>query len=333
MGRFSQRLTILFSGFTLGLATLSHSLWADAPKLHHTSPPPPPASTPIPWLTGPLLAPSGHVIPKGHLNVEPYEYITTTYGVYDKKWNAHSTPKFYTLQTQLPIQYGFANRFDLQVVPNAYWKHTDGASHWDFGDMVAGIDYQLVNDKPGKWWPAVRLTATVNIPFGKYDKLKASKLGTDIGGIGTWEPTIAIVFSRLFTFSGPHFLATRFYFGYNPTVPVHVSGLNAYGGAKGTRGKVYPGNAYVGIIGLEYTLTQRWALAMDIDYTHLNKTRFTGKTLAPVGAPSSEQLSFSPAIEYNWSAYVGAIAGCWFTAAGRNSPEFASAVIAVNIYR
>lgn len=340
----------------MGFAVLSPDAWSDPrrlPSIEHKAPTPeqmqklnapsqlfgapstnPPLEPPtdIPWLTGPLLCPSAHVIPTGHINIEPYEFVTTVYGVYNKKWNTSSVPKFYAVQTSIPFQWGFAKRFDVQFTPQFVWKHTDGASHWDYGDMSVAVDYQIVFDRPDRWYPAVRVTASLNMPFGRYRHLKLNKKGTDIGGSGAWEPGFALSLSRLFTFSAPHFLATRFFFGYTPTVHVYVSDLNAYGGAKGTRGKVYPGNSFTGIVGLEYTLTQRWALALDIEYIHSNKTRFSGRTLAPVGSPSSEQLSFAPAFEYNWSAYVGIIAGCWFTAAGRNAPKFASGVVAVNIY-
>jgi hypothetical protein len=46
-----------------------------------------------------------------------------------------------------------------------------------------------------------------------------------------------------------------------------------------------------------------------------------------VGFPSSEQISFAPAIEYNFSSELGLIVGCWFTGWGRNSTQFRSGVI------
>jgi hypothetical protein len=92
------------------------------------------------------------------------------------------------------------------------------------------------------------------------------------------------------------------------------------------------------LFGFEISLSQRWAIANDIQYVHTNKTRFKGRKGATrgvanrVGRPSSEQWSLAPAIEYNWSDDYGVIAGVWFTFAGRNTIEFTSGVIAVNIY-
>lgn len=287
----------------------------------------------LPWLTGPLLTPSGHVVPKGHWNFEPYLFVTTTYGTYDSHWKTTSIPKFYNCNAEFPIQYGPVYPIDVEIVPQFSWNHTQGASEWVVNDLPLIMDFQLLTDQPGKWWPAIKLTVKANAPIGKYQKLDPNKLGTDIGGAGTWNETIALVLSRLFQFNPVHFLATRFYVGYTVPNPVHVKNLNAYGGAKGTRGKVYPGNTLVALVGLEYTLSVNWALACDIGYSHQNKTRFSGKTPSPVGGPSNEEFSIAPAFEYNWSGNVGLIAGAWFSFAGRNTAEFASGVIAVNIYK
>ncbi|MGE0670345.1 MAG: hypothetical protein AB7H48_06560 [Parachlamydiales bacterium] len=303
--------------------------------LHHETPEMKKKELPanLPWFTGPLLAPSGHVVPAGHWNVEPYLFVTTNFGHYGPNWHTTSIPKFYNVNVQIPIQYGPVNPIDVEIVPQFSWNHTDGASEWVINDLPLVIDIQLLYDKPGKWWPAIKLTVKANAPIGKYQKLDAHKLGTDVGGAGTWNETIALVFSRLFHISGVHYYTPRLYFGYTVPNPVHVKNLNAYGGAKGTHGKVYPGNTFVTILGMELSLTPNWALACDFQYVHENKTRFSGKATAPVGGPSNEQFSVAPAFEYNWNANVGIIAGAWFSFAGRNAAEFASGVIAVNIYK
>ncbi|HEV7737507.1 MAG TPA: hypothetical protein VGO47_09080, partial [Chlamydiales bacterium] len=121
-------------------------------------------------------------------------------------------------------------------------------------------------------------------------------------------------------------------------------------GGFGTKGKIMPGNSFQSIVSFEYTLTQNWVLALDNVYMHTDATQFCGNPgtnapdvgvgvpssgtgvsvsvpVATIGTPSSEQVSFAPAIEYNFSRNFGIIAGCWFTAWGRNSTEFRSAII------
>ncbi len=332
MGLLSKK-NLPFYAAAFALCTFSIPASSESFFIHSEPAPKPKAEQPIPWLTGPLLTPSGHVVPPGHWNFEPYLFVTTNYGVYNNHWKTVSTPKFYSVQSQNPIQYGIGPRMDVQIVPQFAWNHTDGASEWLINDLPLLVDVQILYDQPGKWWPAIKFTLNAEAPIGKYQKLDPKKLGTDAGGRGTWDGTVALVFSRLFHFHGVHFLAPRWYFGYSIPNPVHVKGLNAYGGGKGTHGKAYPGNEFTTTLGLEYTLAQRWALACDFQYVHSNKNRFSGKTIVPVGAPSSEQFSIAPAFEYNWSANVGLIAGAWFSLGGRNTTEFASGVIAVNIYK
>lgn len=293
---------------------------------------------PSPWLTGPLLAPSGHVVPYGHYNIEPYEFVFVNYGLYSAHWKTHPTPKFYNVNTQVPVQIGLPANFDLVFSPSWTWNHVDGASHWDFNDMSLGFDYQISSYKKGHWWPTLKLNVHGTLPFGRYQKLKPKSKGTDIGGFGTWAPSIGLVSSHLFWWGGHIFFSPRFNVQYTVPTPVHVKGLNAYGGGHGTRGKVYPGQSLLFLLSFELSLSQRWVFANDIQYVHINKTRFKGRkgsthgTPNAIGAPSSEQLSFAPAIEYNWSNNYGIIAGAWFTAVGRNQVEFTTGVIALNIY-
>ena len=292
-----------------------------------------PEQAPLPWFTGPLLAPSAHIIPPGHWNIEPYIFATTTYGTYDASWGRERETHFHTCNVQIPIQYGPGDPIDLQVTPQFSWNQTRGASEWVVNDLPFGVDIQLVTDKKGEWWPAVKISLKASAPIGKYQKLNSHKRGTDVGGTGTWSENAGIAFSRLFELCDEKYFGARLYFGYTFPNSLHVKGLNAYGGGKGTEGRVHPGNSFVSIVGLEYTLTKHWVLACDFQYLHNNKTRFKGKTIQSVGGPSSEQWSLAPAIEYNWSPNLGLIAGVWFSAAGRNAPDFASGVVALNIYR
>lgn len=293
---------------------------------------------PFPWFTGPLLTPSGHVVPTGHYNIEPYQFITTNYGLYDANWHTHSTPNIYTLNTQTFIQFGLPWKSDFTIVPAWSWNHRHGASHWVLNDMIFGLDFELLSDERGKWWPAIKLGLRATIPTGRYQKLHPKSKGTDIGGTGSWLPTVGLTMSRLFWWGGNYFFNPRLSAHYTIPNSVHVKNFNTYGGGHHTRGTVYPGQTLNVLFGFEISLSQNWAIAHDISYLHTNKTRFKGRKGATagvpnqIGLPSSEQWSLAPAIEYNWTENYGVIAGAWFSFAGRNIPEFASAVIAVNVY-
>lgn len=295
---------------------------------------------PTPWFVGPLLTPSAHVVPNGHMNYEPYLYGSTKFGNYNAHWQTQDLKdNVYQIYTQHPFQFGMPARMDFTFIPQFGWNYTDGAGEWVVNDMSFGFDYQLYYRHPDSWYPSVKLALRGNFPLGKYQKLNPKKLGQDIGGSGSWAPSIAINMSRLVWFGGTQFLSLRWSVGYTFPTPVHVKGFNAYGGGHHTHGTAWPGQNLQVLFGLEYSLTKRWAFAFDFDYSHTNKTRFSGhrgKTNGVpniLGSPSSEQFSIAPALEYNWSAYVGMIAGVWFTVGGRNTSEFAQGIVAVNIYR
>lgn len=306
----------------------------------------PPGQIPIPkqpdpWFTGPLLTPSGHVIPVGHFNIEPYIFATETIGAYNSHWKSHSVTKAWSINATVPVQIGIFKGVDLLIDPQMFYNTTRDQHSTRFGDFLLGFDIQILADKPGKWWPAIKITLQEKFPTGKYQHGVPNKLGTDLVGGGSFNSGILLVFSHLYHIYCAHYLNLRLAFNYNIPAPVHVRGFNAYGGGFGTCGKVHPGKSFITLFGLEYSLTQQWALAFDADYTHFDKNHFSGTpgTItkgglpASVVAPSTEQFSLAPAIEYNFNANVGLIVGPWFTIAGRNSAQFVSWVAAVNIYK
>ncbi len=286
------------------------------------------------WLTGPIVAPSGHAVPAPHVNYEPYFYWIQNPEKYDKHWNAHKTSNPRQLQIQPTFQIGMNSFMEFDINPSFSYNNNQSKHSWVLNDCPWGLGIQLLHDKPGvTWYPAIKLKVGSNIPLGKYQRLDADKKGTDDGGSGTWAPNMGLVFSRLFWIKGKNYLATRYFIQYAVPTPVHVKGINNYGGARGTRGRVFPGNVFFTDLGMEYTCNQNWALAMDIAYQHNNKQRFSGrKGGVSMTAPSSEQISLAPALEYNWNANVGVIGGCWFAVAGRNSTRFVQWIVALNAY-
>jgi hypothetical protein len=290
--------------------------------------------TDFPWLTGPLLAPSGHVVPQNHVNYEPYLYWTDTCDKYDKHWYAHSLPhKNSNLLVQATFQIGILPGTEFDLAPQYNYNNTQGIHDWVVGDLPITLAFQILKDKKGSWMPAVKLRFAANLPIGNYQRLSPDKFGTDAGGSGNWNPGIGLVATRLFHIYNLHYLAWRFFLNYNISTPVHVHGLNTYGGTPTTNGTVYPGNTFLTFCSFEYTLSLNWALAVDFQYQHNNKTRFSGKSGgAPLTGPSAELFAVAPAIEYNWNANIGVIFGPYFPVAGRNIGEFMTWIFALNIY-
>lgn len=300
-------------------------------------PDPPHVAIPEPWFTGPLLTPSGSIVPNGHYNIQSYLFFTNTYGHYNAQWKNTSIPHVFSGSFVLDLQFGLSKICDFQFSPIVSYKHRKHTHTWIFGDIPISLGLQLL--KGNSTQPAVKLSLLANLPTGKYQHLNLSKEGLDAGGLGSYLPGVGLAAGYTFRIGCSQFLATRLSLSYRFPNPVHVKGLNTYGGSPQTKGKVFPGNFFISSLGLEWSFTQHWVLACDIEYAHFNKTRFKGKKGLLNGIPqlidrfSKEQLSMAPALEYNFTKNVGIIAGCWFTIAGRNTPSFASGVLSLNIYK
>jgi len=284
----------------------------------------------FPWLTGPLFTQSGEVVQIGHFNIEPTVFYTTRYARYNKDWKSIAIPKFNQVNYLAFIKIGIQEKIALSCTPQGFHNITKGVSSDGFGDLPIGFDFQLLEDREGQ--PPVKISVIETIPFGKYKELDPDKLGTDSIGLGTFSTQIMLATCNLFKFSETNYLSTCANFFVVFPQPVHVKGFNAYGGDHSTSGKVYPGTTFNFYCSAEYTLTENWALALDVLSLYALETDFRGYSDKPVGSPSSVQISLAPAIEYNFSKSLGIIAGSWFTVAGRNSTSFWSAAAAINYF-
>jgi hypothetical protein len=318
----------------LAFILITTSLFAKKAPLAHFVDTAGPGEVQSPWLTGPLLSPSGIIIPPGHYYIEPYIYATAETGSYNHDWKKVKKETFWNNVFQPSVQFGLLPWVDFQINPSLVYNYTKGAGHTGIGDMPIGFDFEIYKShgKTTDWITAFKISLKEIIPLGKYQKLDPKKLLTDSTGLGSWQTGLSLIWGNLFYLGKGHFLTLRSAFEYLLPAPVHVKNLNAYGGAKGTRGTVYPPQNFVVDVAFELTLTQNWTFAMDILGLWEGKTRFKGKTEAPNTAPASVQFSLAPAIEYNWSANIGIIFGPWFTIGGRNATQFTSGVFAFSYY-
>ncbi len=310
-----------------------------------TSPPPgneietPKAAEEEPWFTGSLLSIAPDVVPIGYMDLETYFQVFDFLGEYNKHWHAQSTPRLLTVSPLIFFQTGLSESIEIVALPQLFYNQSQGQSFVGIGDLPIGLGFQILTQKEGSWRPSIKLITQEIFPLGKYQHLNPKKMDTDSIGRGSYQSTLGLAIGRLFHLSGIHYFAPRFNFLYTYPSPVHVRGFNAYGGGFGTKGKVRPGNSFTALFAMECNLTRNWTFALDVDYIHFDKTRFSGKkgvdefgAAASVTIPSSEQFSLAPAIEYNFSEKLGIIAGSWFSIGGRNADQFVSGIIALNFY-
>lgn len=292
---------------------------------------------PTPWFTGPLIAPIGYVVPIEHFEIDIYNYLNIETADYNGDWSVEERPNFYTYTPQIYAYFGLTPWMDLSIWPQFSVNWTEGARSVGFNDFPIGLDFQLYSDEEEGWFPGIKVSIMEYFPTGKYQRLNPNKLSTDSMGFGAYSTFFSLIFYKVYHISDMHFMSFTLSGDYTIPSKVHVHGFNAYGGGFDTDGHVKPGHIFQAICSFEYSLTQNWNLALDTVWTHENLTTFSGEpgtdadgNPAEVGSPSSESLSFAPAIEYGFSENLGIIGGCWFSAIGRNSAQFRNAV--VNLY-
>jgi hypothetical protein len=291
------------------------------------------------WETGPLLSPYGEVVPPGHFFVEPFLFYFVTSNKYNNHWKEESVPNFNTFTNAYNISFGICPKVDVQIFPQFSYQSTQGQSATVFNDFSFNFDVQIIERDDTSPVPAVKLIIGEIFPTGKYQNLDPKKLRTDLGGLGSYETFAGVTFAKLFHFTGHHFLKVFFTPSYTYISPVHVRGFNAFGGGFGTKGKILGRNFYQTIFALEYSLTLNWILSLDIVGSYEDRVRFKGRKgvdctgkVASVGIPPSAQISLAPCIEYMFKINMGIIAGSWFSVAGKNTDQFASAAIAYAYY-
>lgn len=280
-----------------------------------------------PWFTGPLLAPAGRTIPAGHVNFEPYAFFSG----YPKGFrNFEVVPivslgvlSFLDLQTSLPYDYSWDNG-----------QHGNG-----IGDTSLAVGVQVLRQKDNSWLPDLRVVLQEIFPTGRYENLDADKLGTDQTGLGAFQTYLGFNFQKLILLPNKHYLRTRLSLVGATFSDITVHGVNVFGGAPGTVGKVKLDNSYSADLAFEYTLTQHWVPVFEVLYVHSPGSHFDGNpgftpggTVATLGGRANEQASLAPAIEYNFTSNLGLIGGVWFSVTGPHAAKFVSAALALNWY-
>ncbi|KTD06899.1 hypothetical protein [Legionella jamestowniensis] len=292
-----------------------------------------------PWFTGPLLAPAGHTIPRGHSNLELYGFYTDNEGIYTRHWKLVHTPHSESIIGNPIFSHGLTDKLDIQYgVPYVYNKNK-GRQAQGLGDTSVTLGYQLLEQKESKWRPDLRVTVQEIFPTGKFEALDPLNNGADATGLGSYQTGVALNFQHLLPVGETHYLRTRLSLNYLYANTVDIQGASSFGGTPFTQGTIDPGDLFTADLAAEFTLTQNWVAVMEGYYASRAATQFSGfignnaqGMPAPIGHGNIEEITLAPAIEYNFSPNIGIIAGPWFTVTGRETTQFISYVAAFNAY-
>jgi hypothetical protein len=294
------------------------------------------------WWTGPLLAPNAATLPQGHWLLEPYVYDLMPYGHFDHNGTLTSTGAAHDIGSQSYIEYGLVDRVTLGLIPRLGLHESSAgqdSSGFALGDTTLQAAFGLTQFHSGSRIPSTALVIGETFPTGKYDRLDGHTDGAL--GSGAYSTTVSFYSQTYFWMPNGRILRTRLDLSYEVSRWASVHGLSVYGTSDGFSGRARPGPSFVSDLAFEYSATQRWVLATDFWWEHDGNTRVEGgslPTIASAAPPYSVQdsgaddlLYVAPAIEYNWNARMGVIAGARIAAAGRNVTATVAPVAAINM--
>lgn len=286
---------------------------------------------PAPWCTGPLIAYNGVTAPPGTANIQTF-FISN---------KIFSPVNLYSQSPQLDITVGLGQRFDLEVI-GTYTFNSNSANNKrynGFEDVDALLTFQALKAQDQAWWPALRVAVLETFPAGKYDQLDQGQLQADITGQGVYQTGLGAFFTKYYPLKANHWLNTYLTLIYSLPASAHVSGFNSYGGSAETDGTEENGGSFFADFALELSLSKHWVLANDISYTYDMSDNYHGAHgVSQQGAssddsmPAMQVVSLAPALEYNFNANLGIIAGAWFSIYEKNLNKFVAGIISLNYF-
>lgn len=292
-----------------------------------------------PWYTGPLLAPAGHTIPRGHTNLELYDFNTVIPGIYNNAGHVFRTPNNRSYAFYPIFSHGLTDKIDIQLVPAYDYNQNNGPHSQHIGDTGVVLGYQLLEQKGARFRPDLRVTVLEILPTGRYENLNPAKKGTDSTGLGSYQTGLNLNFQHLTELGEVHYLRSRLSLGYVKASRVHIEGFSSYGGNAATNGSIDPGDLISADLAGELSLTQNWVAVMEVFANNRQASAFKGLPgldaegdFDTIGHGRGKQVSLAPALEYNFSPNVGIISGVWFTVYGHQTAKFASYVVALNAF-
>ena len=200
---------------------------------------------------------------------------------------------------------------------------------------------RLTPSEAGSWRPATSLVIGESFPTGRHDRLNGGPYAAS--GSGVHRTDVSLYAQSLLRTPGDRWLRARLNLTYSWSDSTAVTDVSAYGTPTGFRGRARPGAAAAADVAFELSLSLRWVLALDVLYQHEDSTVVDGGVALPGGGSgagqplrlasgASESWALAPAIECNFNANIGLVAGLKFTVAGRNAAVEQIPAVALNMY-
>src|SRR6476660_4975230 len=199
--------------------------------------------------TGPLLASTAETLPKGHFYSEPYFFDVTVRGDHHP-----GSSGFY--------QYGLLDNLTVGFQPSFATATNRLDRGMAIGDFKLLSQLRLTHFTPDHRVPTIALVLNEVVPTGKFDRLGPSQEGH---GSGAFATEVGVNVQHWFLLNNGRLLRARINVlqrFYNKT---SVEGRSVYGTAEGFTGYARPGSRTTLIGAVEYSFTNEWVLAFDIE--------------------------------------------------------------------
>jgi len=268
--------------------------------------------------TGPMLASTAETLPKGHFYTEPYFFDVIVGGDHHP-----GSSGFY--------QYGLLDNLTVGFQPSFATDTNRLGRGMAIGDFKLISQLRLTHFTAEHRVPTIALVLNEVIPTGKFDRLRPAEEGH---GSGAFATEFGVNVQHWFLLRNGRLLRARINVLERVYNRAAVHGASVYGTAAGFRGHARPGARTTLIGAVEYSLTDKWVLAFDVEADFAGRTKVTGRDAA--GAPvqttgsASHNVGIAPAIEYNWSPSAGALVGVWIIPKGHNAPASITPAIAIS---
>src|SRR5947209_11168718 len=269
--------------------------------------------------TGPMLASTAETLPHGHFYAEPYFFDVIVHGDHHP-----GSSGFY--------QYGLFDNLTVGLQPSFATATNHLNRGMAIGDFKLLSQLRLTHFTPQHRVPTIALVLNEVIPTGKFDRLAPSEEGH---GSGAFATEVGVNVQHWFLLDNGRLLRARINVLHRFYDRTNVEGRSVYGTDASFRGHARPGARTTLIGAVEYSLTNEWVLAFDVEADFAGRARITGQEasggpLVSTSSPASHDVGFAPAIEYNWSPSTGALLGIWIIPKGHNSPPSVTPAIAIS---
>jgi len=263
--------------------------------------------------TGPLLASNAETLPQGHVYTEPY--------FFDADHHPGSSG-FY--------QYGLRDNWTVGMQPFFSLGTQEHNRELAIGDLKLLSQVRISHFTPEHRVPSVAIVTNLVLPTGKDDHLGPLK---QAHGNGSFAPEIGVNIQQYFLLKNGRLLRGRINVLRQFPIEHDVTGRSVFGTGPDFHGHAKPGSKTTLIAGIEYSLTNEWVLAFDVEADFWGRTKVVGREgdgpSTRQTSPKSWNVGFAPAVEYNWSPRAGIIAGVWIIPEGHNTTATLIPAIAI----